>query len=422
MDALIQPVRSGDDAPRLRIALYSGVVFEHDAVSRSFLEKLDLFERLRGAGYPIDVVGFTHGTDYDRSSIRVVPGLLALMRHPEFALADLHIFEFAMWYELFNALLLVTTPTIVVDHNTTPGHLIESPEVRAACQVACLARNNLELATHIVVDGEFTRDQLLDMNMVDDRISVVHLPPSNAFIHPVGTPVGDRSAGPARLLFVGRLVHAKGIFDLLQTVEALWEERGGPDFRLTVAGSLRFSDHETIAAITEVEHRFATDGRFTMVADGNDETIASLYATHDALVMPSYHEGYCVPVIEAMTSGCFVIGSDSGNIPYVMGGLGSTFVAGDLDGMASAIRGFVEALAQGAAPGAEPLLPTSRGPLPLNEWRDAVRRHLATFTHAHYEQELVNVIRGVLAGAGSDTYGWLSEAVDRDVAGLAVAP
>ena len=69
-----------------------------------------------------------------------------LVRDPSFNAADVHVFEFAMWYELFDALLLVAPASLVVDHNTTPPELVDDPVVKEACARASLVRHNLHLA------------------------------------------------------------------------------------------------------------------------------------------------------------------------------------------------------------------------------------------------------------------------------------
>ena len=147
----------------LRVALSNGIVLERDAVSMSFLWKLRLLQRLRDEGLPFHVTGYTQSTEYDDPDIRIYRHVGTLVRDPSFNAADVHVFEFAMWYELFDALLLVDPPSLVIDHNTTPPELVDDPVVKEACARASLVRHNLHLANRIVTVGEFTRDQLVGM-------------------------------------------------------------------------------------------------------------------------------------------------------------------------------------------------------------------------------------------------------------------
>ena len=119
--------------------------------------------------------------------------------------------------------------------------------------------------------------------------------------------------------------------------------------------------------------------------------IAELYRGADVFVMPSHHEGYCVPVIEAMSSGCYVIGSDAGNVPNIMGGLGTVFPAGDADELARAICDVSAAtgcVRTARVNGQELVLPTSGGErcrsgLGFTRHREC---HLQDYSVSNFEQ------------------------------------
>jgi glycosyltransferase involved in cell wall biosynthesis len=54
----------------------------------------------------------------------------------------------------------------------------------------------------------------------------------------------------------------------------------------------------------------------------SDATVAAAYAQSDVLVVTSEHEGYCVPVVEAMTVGLPVVAFRQGALPEVLGAAG----------------------------------------------------------------------------------------------------
>jgi glycosyltransferase involved in cell wall biosynthesis len=383
----------------LRVALYNGIVLERDAVSMSFLRKLRLLQRLRDEGLPFEITGFTQGSDFDDPDIRIHPHIGSLVRDPCFNAADVHVFEYAMWYDLFDALLLVGHPSLVIDHNTTPPELVDDPVVREACVKANLVRHNLHLATRIVTVGEYTRDQLVAMGLAGDLIDVIHLPPVSFSPGPRVPP--GHSASRVDLLYVGRFVAAKGIDDLLEAMEHVWAK--DPDVHLTMAGSIRFSQPEVVAAVDDalVRHR----DRLHVVRDGGDEVIAELYRRADVFVMPSHHEGYCVPIIEAMSSGCYVIGSDAGNVPNVMGGLGTVFPTADVRRLARVIADVSAQLRTALAQGGELVLPTSGGEMPEGEWLRAVERHLQDYSATRFEQRFLEVLGKVVSQAAPTASG-----------------
>ncbi|MCP3709235.1 glycosyltransferase [Paraburkholderia sp. CNPSo 3274] len=64
-----------------------------------------------------------------------------------------------------------------------------------------------------------------------------------------------------------------------------------------------------------------------------DDDLRSLYAICDAFVFPSYHEGFGLPVLEAMACGAAVICADASSLPEVMGRKDAMFDPMDVSAM-----------------------------------------------------------------------------------------
>ena len=73
----------------------------------------------------------------------------------------------------------------------------------------------------------------------------------------------------------------------------------------------------------------------------SDATVAAAYASADVLVVTSEHEGFCVPVVEAMAAGVPVVAFDQGAVPEVLGGAGVLVSDKDPYALAAAIAALL---------------------------------------------------------------------------------
>lgn len=402
--------------PRFRIALYAGVYVWRDAVSNSLSTKLDVLRRLVQLGAPIEITVFTHASDRADPSVRLVPSVSQLLAQEAFSAADLHIFEEGMYYDLFNSVFLIPPdqPILAIEHNTTPPNLVDVASAREGCERSLSQRYNLSQARHVACVSELNVELARSVGVPLDRLSVLHLPPAIVPVS-VPAPIATRR-GPTRILYVGRFVRAKGIVDMLDLVDRL-ADRGGSEVSVTLAGDPRFSDPELLAAV-QAKAAQAPPGSLDVVLAPDDRVMATLYDRSDALVIPSYHEGYCVPVVEAYGFGRFVIAYDAGNVPNVVGGLGRLVPTGDIGALELAVAGLADAVAL-ARTGAELELSTMRGPMSEDRWRQAVRSHLEDYSAANFERRFLALVRQLAAECLGGVPPAMDEAISARVGQLA---
>jgi glycosyltransferase involved in cell wall biosynthesis len=107
-----------------------------------------------------------------------------------------------------------------------------------------------------------------------------------------------------------------------QTVIALAVTRAhwDPDATLHIVGK------PAIASYDDALHRYVAEmglaEAVTFAGHASDATVAAAYAQADVLVVTSAHEGFCVPVTEAMAVGLPVVAYAQGAIPEVLDGAG----------------------------------------------------------------------------------------------------
>jgi glycosyltransferase involved in cell wall biosynthesis len=214
------------------------------------------------------------------------------------------------------------TETLVVNyHNITPPELVAAwdnhlalGQLRAQHELRMLApRTSLAIA-----DSAYNREHLVAAGFA--RSAVV--PPSAALgadvLNAAGPEArrGDVRGRGARWLSVGRVAPNKAVHE---TVMALMVTRAhrDPDATLLIVGK------PAIASYDEALHRFVADmglrDAVTFAGHASDATVAAAYAKADVLVVTSQHEGFCVPVTEAMAVGLPVVAYAQGALPEVMG-------------------------------------------------------------------------------------------------------
>lgn len=109
------------------------------------------------------------------------------------------------------------------------------------------------------------------------------------------------------ILFVGGITERKGVHILVDAFCDLSESR--EDLRLVLAGPTYKYDQEYITALKQKISRSELSDR-VMFTDNNVENVDEYMKSSDIFVLPSRKEGFPISVIEAMSTGLAVIGSD----------------------------------------------------------------------------------------------------------------
>jgi L-malate glycosyltransferase len=139
---------------------------------------------------------------------------------------------------------------------------------------------------------------------------------------PAGGAVVSRYCDRAvNLLFVGRLAPNKRQDDLVRAFKA-YHDLINPDSRLLLVGS----DANAPGYRLELESMAGALGLADCVlfpgAVGPREGLGGYYQAADIFLCLSEHEGFCIPLLEAMAFDLPVIAYRSTGIPYAMGGAG----------------------------------------------------------------------------------------------------
>ncbi|MDG2111784.1 MAG: glycosyltransferase [Actinomycetota bacterium] len=204
-------------------------------------------------------------------------------------------------------------PLALLFHNFTPVDLLAGWDPSAACDLLDAERQLADLAGAAIVgicDSQYNAGRLADHGLLETHVACI----------PVAapTPVPHIDGGPPTVLFVGRVAPNKAFHDLVAAAAVLRHRVPGVRFRL-VGGTT--SERYTRALISLVQ---ALDLEDTVTFTGrvSDSALLDEYRAADAFCCLSDHEGFGVPLLEAMSHGLPVVAFDSSAVGETVGGAG----------------------------------------------------------------------------------------------------
>ncbi len=115
------------------------------------------------------------------------------------------------------------------------------------------------------------------------------------------------------LLYVGTLQPRKNILTLLSVFQKF--NRIHPEYKLVVAGKKGW----LYKNIFEETQKLGLDKKIKFVGYVTDEDLSKLYQNAFCFILPSFYEGFGIPILEAMSFGCPVISSFASSLPEVGG-------------------------------------------------------------------------------------------------------
>ena len=121
------------------------------------------------------------------------------------------------------------------------------------------------------------------------------------------------------ILFVGKLSSVKNVHVLLKAYKILVEKHGTDDLKLCMAGPLsgkfsRSSISSYAESVMDMAHRILPSGSYVFTGAIEKDELRRLYSRASIFVLPSNAEAFPLVLLEAMSSGCPLLGSAAGGI------------------------------------------------------------------------------------------------------------
>ena len=294
-----------------------------DAIGDSARRVRDL---LRSLGHESDLYALTIDDDL-RDDVRP-------FGDPAARRGDLTIFHFALPSAMTAAFASLDRGRILQYHNITPAAFF-APYDPALFRLASLGRRELETLVGRVDlalgDSDYNRRELEALGFDPTGVFPIAVDTSRV-TQRVRRPALEQilDDGLVNFLFVGRIAPNKKIEDHIRLAEH-YKRYVDAYYRFIFVGRYDVVPryYSTIRALI-AEYGLRND-RFVFTGPVSDEELAVYYRHAAVYLTLSEHEGFCVPLLEAMAADVPVLAYAAGAVPDTLGGAGVQFAPKDLE-------------------------------------------------------------------------------------------
>lgn len=237
---------------------------------------------------------------------------------------DIIIYHFSIGADLNRNIEKLPYKKILVYHNVTPAKFFRGidNELMERCLWGILdAENTIGNYLKCITMSEYSKKDLIQYGWNAGDIEAI---PLISRYQKKGKENLDKkilakySDGFRNFLFVGRIVPHKKIEDIIRTF-AYYQKNIYSDTRLILVGSIGYKNYYN-ALENYIEELDAQN--VILAGHVPNEVLEAYYAVSDLFLCMSEHEGFCMPIIEAMGRGIPVFAYAAAAVPETMGNAG----------------------------------------------------------------------------------------------------
>jgi glycosyltransferase involved in cell wall biosynthesis len=318
-----------------RVAIVTSHLQPGDAVSNDVLGMGGAFAK-RG----FDAQVFSESSDLTDTQTSKVSEINQFLTDPE----DLLVYHYSIgWEPGLRLLRIAKCRTAIKYHNVTPPESFAgiSPWHEQKC------REGIEELKEIVgtgcdlylADSPYNREDLLAQGIKKENCFVV--PPFHhidylQFIEADIDTLDAYRDGRTNVLMVGRVAPHKG-HDVLIKAFALYHHDYDPQSRLLIVGKEEAAFEIYSKRLRELANFFAVAQAVHFVGGVSARELKAYYLLSRVFAIASEHEGFCVPVVEAMSLSVPVLAFASSALTGTVGGAGIVLDKRDPQAMAEGI-------------------------------------------------------------------------------------
>ncbi len=295
----------------MRALMLAATLTEGDAVSN---ETFFMAELLRKSGFECDI--------YAENNEKAVRNRLCGISEIKAKHYDLAIYHVSIASDVCSLFISLNIPAkIIVYHNITPAHFFDvSSPLYKLCSDGRKQLNLLkDYADTAICDSEYNRAELLRLGckntcvlpILADFYALTSLDPPQKMNYKL-------KSDSKNILFVGRISPNKCQHDIIKTFR-LYHDKIEPNSQLFLIGKYHPDD---------AYYRFVrslADKNVIFTGGISDAELAHFYRNSAVFLSMSEHEGFGVPLVEAMAFGTPVLAFDSSAVSETLNGGGIIF-------------------------------------------------------------------------------------------------
>jgi glycogen synthase len=334
--AMYEAAKARHKSKKMQISYVYGTCFINDAISGAIRDEIEWLS----ADSSNDVRLYCYATNRPDVPAYCIKNLSDVAFDVQFQNSDLIVFHFGVAFGLFDLLCLAPkdAKVLVVFHNITPKEFLP-PEASEQIDKSLQQMSNIVFADHVICDSQFNLDTLRSAGIVTPA-TVIPLAVHGARAAPARKPSFEDSI--IRIAFVGRFVRSKGPTELLDAITGLLRRNAGLLLSIELVGNISLSDSVVLAEVRKMAEdiKACFGGRATIriVGDARESEKERILGEADLFVLPTYHEGFCIPILEALSNACRIIAYDNSNTTVISGGLAKLVATGDREALSAAIE------------------------------------------------------------------------------------
>jgi len=228
-------------------------------------------------------------------------------------------------------------------HNITPGKYFQRYRADLAHLGLDQGRRDIMAASKnyslAIADSNFNAQELLAGGYTKIKVIPVFIPFQRfSKVKELANHTQHKKRKTKRILFVGRLVPNKKVEDLIRLFQ-LYHSVVNKNSELLIVGQPHFDLY--FAELTSLVQTYKLEEKVIFKRFVSDKELAKLYSESDVFITMSEHEGFCVPVVEAMYMGLPVMARSDTATGETLGESGIKIKSLDYDMIAETINEVV---------------------------------------------------------------------------------